>query len=172
MSTPDPDRMKAFFARSDLVDHMVLRPLSHVRPNWELTWEDDAYAEEEGSLADLLNEIIDELAVTQPPARYHDHEDRLAEFVIAHLKWQIRKVKGRWVGADYGIILEQGAYHDVGRKELLAAAAGRIWAAIKRNQLHFDGMEKSHRHMLAAALSVILFHGEMYEEPYRGPQDR
>jgi hypothetical protein len=154
--------MKSFFAHSDSdsLDREVLRPLSHIRGNWELHWDHSThrYVEEDDSYAKRLNELIAELDTATPPARYHDNEDRLAEYVRATLKWPIRKEGARWVGADYESIIEQGGFDDVDQKDLLLAAAGRIRAAQARGQDHYDRMEKSHRRLLAAVLSVILYH--------------
>jgi hypothetical protein len=152
--------MKGFFDDSDSLDYRVLRPLAHIRPAWELTWdlEAGAYREEPDSFAAVLNGLVKELAVISPPARYHDSEDRLAEFVRdGQLKWPIRKVGQRWVGADYDVVLQQGSFDDIDQGELLLAAAGRIQAACDRAQTNFDAMEGSHQHMLAAVLSIILW---------------
>ena len=151
---------KSFFANSDLADHAILRPLSHILPNWELTWDDAAnkYYEEEDSYAKMLNELIVEIEHTIPPARYHDNEDRLAENVIMHLGWKIRKEGTRWVGEDYGFIIEQGGFDDFSETELVKAAAGRIHAARIRGQNHFDEVEESHRRMLATVVVAILYH--------------
>lgn len=46
-----------FFKNSSLLDHMVLRPLSHIKPNWELTWSGNEYEPEEDSFASLLNTL-------------------------------------------------------------------------------------------------------------------
>lgn len=49
-----PELMRAFFARSDYLDHMILmilRPLSHVTMRWEATWDTDRYEREVGSFA-------------------------------------------------------------------------------------------------------------------------
>ena len=142
------------------MDYEILRPLSHIRPNWELTWdaEKQQYHEEEKSYAKQLNMLIEELHNTSPPSRYHDNEDRLAEYVLDKLRWPIRKERGRWVGADYYSIIEQGGFGDLDEKDLVLAAAGRIKAACIRGQEHYDQMEESHRRMLAAVLSVILYH--------------
>jgi hypothetical protein len=150
---------RRFFRNSDLLDYMVLRPLDHIRGGWDLTWnqESDAYEEEPNTFAGLINGLISELATIQPPPRYHDSEDRLAEYVQKNLNWGIRKNGSRWVGADYDVILQQGSFDDVDQGELLLAAAGRIQAALDRGQLHFDAMEKSHRRMLAAVLSIVLW---------------
>lgn len=32
------EKISAFFKQSELFDYMVTRPLSHIVPNWELTW--------------------------------------------------------------------------------------------------------------------------------------
>ena len=135
-------RMKDFLARSDLVDHEVLRPLSHIRANWETWWNggDDIFVGDENELIDLLNQLMLALDTVSPPARYHDNEDRLAEFVINTLRWPIRKQGARWTGADYQQILEQGGFDDLDQSELVQAAAGRIQAAIDRGQTHFDEM--------------------------------
>jgi hypothetical protein len=153
-------RMSPFFENSTLLDHAVLRPLSHIKDNWELTWDPEtgAYADEENSYAVMLNDLIEELDGTTPPARYHDNEDRLAEYVREKLKWPIRKEGNRWVGADYESIIEQGGFNDLDEQHLLQAAAGRIRAATDRGQKQFDEMEESHRRMLAGVLSIILYH--------------
>jgi len=151
--------LRSFFEDSSLLDYLVLRPLSHIRGAWELRWslESGAYAEEPDSFAALLNGLITELAAIKPPSRYHDSEDRLAEYVRKKLNWPICKVRMRWVGADYDVILQQGAFDDVDQSELLIAAAGRIQAARDQGQLHFNDMEESHQRMLAAVLSIILW---------------
>lgn len=155
------DDVRAFFASSDgVLDRLVLRPLSHITQNWELSWDHEAqaYAPEEDSFAAILNQLISDLANCRPPERYHDNEDRLAEYLREHLGWNIRKEHGRWVGEDYDVILEQGAWHDLDQANLIQAAAGRIHAAMDRRQMHFDDMERSHRRMLAAVLTIIVYH--------------
>ena len=99
-----------------------------------------------------------DIAVTAPPVRYHDNEDRLAQYVIDRLGWPIYKENGRWVGADYHVILEQGGFDDIDQAELLTAATGRIYAAIKHGQSHYDDMEQGHQGMLSAVLTIILYH--------------
>ena len=152
--------MRLFFAHSDLIDYEVLRPLSHIRPYWELTWDSIRmnYRGEEGSYAGLLNRLIEELDNTTAPTKYHDNEDRLAEYTKKHLNWNIRKEGHRWVGEDYKAIIEQGGFHDLDEGELMLAAAGRIHAARIRGQVQYDQIEESHRRMLAAVLTIILYH--------------
>ena len=50
--------IKEFFANSDQLDYLVLRPLSHINMSWELTWDFDnqEYEREEGAFASLLND--------------------------------------------------------------------------------------------------------------------
>lgn len=157
--TYTPAAVRAFFMQSEFLDHLVLRPLSHIRPNWETTWDDEleAYAVEENSFAAELNMLVEALAQTQAPARYHDSEDRLAQFAINNLKWPLYKKNGRWFGANYEFILESGSLSDADRKELLLAAAGRIQAALARGQAHIDEMEESHRRMLGAVLCIAIY---------------
>jgi hypothetical protein len=113
---------------------MVSRELAHIRANWEPTWNNskEKYEPEEDSYAELLNSLFDELSQAEPPSKYHDNEDRLAEYLRDNSLWNIRKVNGRWIGAPYERILEQGGFGDLGQKELVLAAAGRIKAAIDR----------------------------------------
>lgn len=143
-----------------MIDHEVLRQLSHITIYWELTWDsrNNRYEEEPGSFANVLNALIQDLTNVVPPKKYHDNEDRLAEYVIKELKWNIRKKGNIWIGADYESILSHGGFNDIDEKELVLAAAGRIAAAIARGQLHYDEMEESHRKMLGAVLTVILYH--------------
>ena len=154
------EQIAAFFARSDLLDHVVLRPLSHIHLNWEITWDlaSGRYETESDSFAESLNTLIDELAHAKPPKRYHDNEDRLAEYVRdGHLKWPIQKFGNRWVGQDYDLILQQGSFDDIDQQNLVLAAAGRVHAAIDRGQSEFDQMEDSHRQTLGAVLSIIIW---------------
>jgi hypothetical protein len=123
--------IREFFAPSDFMEHEVLRPLSHIRANWELQIDPKTgcYLEEEDSFAALFNALIDELETTHPPTRYHDNEDRLGEHVQKHLNWKIRKSGGTWVNqdgsqlhpTDYLALLEQGGFdnqgiHNLGRE--------------------------------------------------------
>jgi hypothetical protein len=152
--------VKAFFAWSDgILDHRVLRPLSHIASNWELSWnaESSEYEAEDDSFATALNRMIIDIAQTPSPRKYHDNEDRLAEYLVAK-GWPIRKTGYRWTGDDYDSILEQGGFSDIDQTELLQAATGRIHAALSRGQMHFDDMEETHRRMLGAVLSIILYH--------------
>lgn len=152
--------MNEFFSDSDYLDHMVLRPLSHIRMNWELTWdrETETYCVEDDSYAGALNDLLTELENANPPTRYHDNEDCLAKLVVEDLKWPIKKIGNRWVGADYDSILEQGGFKDVDEANLLLAAAGRIQVAKRLGQAHFDKMEASHQRRLGAVLAIIIYH--------------
>ena len=155
----------SFFECCDFLDYFVTRPLSHIKGNWELIWDDEKsqYVDEEDSYAKSLNGLIKELSTVNPPSKYHDNEDRLAEHVISDLGWNVKKTKGRWVGEDYDVILQQGSFSDLQQQNLVLAAAGRIKAAIIRDQLHFDDMEQSHQLMLASVLACILYHRTDYE---------
>ncbi len=169
--------VKQFFEASDFVDHEVLRPLSHIRFNWELIVDPTTgrYFNEKDSFAWLFNHLIDELASATLPARYHDSEDRLGEHVKKSLNWDIRKQRGIWVNAegkrlhptDYLAMLEQGGFKTDGDSDLVEAATERIRAAIARGQNHFDDMERSHQVILAGVLAAILYHRDPHEEWYR-----
>lgn len=152
--------IRRFFVESEFLDRLVLRQLSHVRANWELTVDINSsrFLEEDDSYAFEMNQLIDELVNVVPPSRYHDNEDRLAEFCRDKLQWNVQKVGGRWYGEEYACILEQGGFHDIDQSDLLLAAAGRIHSAISRRQMNFDEMEKFHRKMLADVLAIILYH--------------
>jgi len=152
-----PKQVRAFFARSDYLDYMVLRPLSHITMNWETSWEEGRYAPETGSFAGDLNEIIEQIAMSPRPDRYHDNEDRLAERVLTDLKWPIQKKGYHWHGADYQSILEQGAFRDVGQRELAIAAAGRTHTALDYGQTHFDTMDDAHMTMLSALMTFMIY---------------
>jgi len=154
------ENIKSFFKQSDSLSYLVTRQLSHIKCNWELIWdpEKQEYFPEEDSYAELLNQLINDLNAVNPPSRYHENEDCLADYVISNLKWNIKKVRGRWVGQDYAAILEQGGFNDINQENLILAAAGRIKAAINRKQLNFDEMELSHQKILGNVLACILYH--------------
>ena len=52
------EKISAFFKQSELFDYMVTRPLSHIVPNWELTWnlKENRVESEEDSLAEEVND--------------------------------------------------------------------------------------------------------------------
>jgi hypothetical protein len=139
---------------------MVLRPLSHIAPNWECSWDHDAgrYVPEPDSFAEDINAVVDLVACCPRPFKYHDHEDRIVESLIRKRKWPVQKRGGRWITADYAHLLEQGGFEDVSQQNLIAAASGRVHAALDFGQAHFDEMEESHLHMLAAVLTIIIYH--------------
>jgi hypothetical protein len=91
--------MNSFFGNSDSLDYMVLRPLDHIRGNWELIWNPESEVYEEGpdSFAGLLNGVIAELAAIESPSRYHDSEDRLAEYVKKNsIGESVRRERDGW----------------------------------------------------------------------------
>ena len=152
--------MTDFFKKSTDLDWMVLKPLSYAYPYWELTWDEetDEYETEEDSLAENLNQLIQEIYQTKPPKKYHDNEDFLAEYVDRNLNWKIKKVGNRWICGDYASLIEQGGFGDIDEKNLVKAAAGRIQSAIKFGQNNFDDMEQGHKKILAYVLAIILYH--------------
>jgi hypothetical protein len=152
--------METFFNDSADLGHRVLRPLSHIKSNWELTWDSEMkeYIIEEDSFAEKLNDLISEIDIAIPPAKYHDKEDALAEYVRDTLNWPINKVGNRWICADYNSLIEQGGFSDTDQTNLILAASGRIHTSISHGQHHFDEMEEGHKKMLAAVLSTILYH--------------
>jgi hypothetical protein len=160
MNDITPRDIQAFFAWSDCLDHDVLRPLTHIKANWEIMWDHDkkCYNPEYDSFAEELNILINDISITTPSSRYHDNEDILANYVKQKLKWPIFKKNGRWAGADYPSILEQGGFYDIEHGELLTAATGRIYIAIRKGQIHYDKMESGHRKMLSAVLAIVLYH--------------
>lgn len=112
---------------------------------------------EEGHLSEKLIKLIDILATTTPPLRYHDNEDQLAEYLISQ-GWKIKK-KGRfWIVDSYEYMLQQGSLsHEVNHIELIYAATGRVAAAIQHGQRSFDDMEEGHKKMLASILTILVF---------------
>lgn len=151
-------RVKEFFAHSENLDFAVLRPLSHLNACWELIWDGEGYVDEEDTFSGILIRLIDRMAKTSPPKKYHDNEDILVESVIASLGWNVEKIGRRWEGADYVSLLEQGSIgNSINQGELFLATVGRVVAAIKYGQNRFDDMEKGHQTILAAALSILVF---------------
>lgn len=152
--------VKSFFACSEDLDRMALRPLSHIMGNWDLSWDNQSqkYIEEENSLASTLNLLIDEIARINPPVKYHDNEDRLVEYAVKELNWSVTKTGRIWNLINYPYILERGSFIDINQSELCQAVAGRVRAAIQRAQNHFDEMEEGHQKILASVISIILYH--------------
>ena len=68
-------------------------------------------------------------------------------------------------------ILEQGAFGDLQQRDLIAAAAGRVHTALDYGQNHFDEMDEGHFYMLAALLSIIIYHRYCDGEAVLTPDD-
>lgn len=149
-----------FFFKSELLDYLVLRPLSHIKGNWDLTYDgtEHFFTSEENSFAEEINQLLTDLNNTIVPDSYHDNEDCIVEYLKKSLSWDIKKNGSQWEGAEYKLILEQGGVSDDDQQNLLIAAAGRIKVAIDYNQLNFDDMERGHQNILADILSIILYH--------------
>jgi Methylase-associated X1 len=128
--------------------------------DWETCWNDEArrYQPEPFSFAADLNQVIECMATSPRPPKYHTNEDVLVEGILHELKWPIQKKGNQWTGADYASMLEQGGFRDLDQKNLIAAATGRVHAALDYGQLHFDEMHTRHRHMLTALLTIIIYH--------------
>ncbi len=154
--------MEHFFDWSGFLDFEVTKQLSHIKPNWELMWDESTakYIEEEDSFAEDLNKLIEELKYIKPPNNYHKYEDIVCKYQNEFSNWNIQKKGNKWEVGDYACFLEQGGFHDINVENLIIAAAGRINAAIKRGQTNYDDMEESHRIMLGDLIAVILFHRE------------
>jgi len=154
--------MIEFFKYSELLDYEVLRPLSHIRGNWELMPGDGCYhfEVEDNSFAKELSELIDELDQSETPERYHDNEDNLVEYVRKRFDGKIEKVGNRWQGRDYQSILQDAGFHDYKEENFVRSAKGRIEAAKKYGQEHYDDMEQGHRKMLGLLLALIIYHRE------------
>ena len=140
----DMNKIRKFFEPSEFMEHEVLRPLSHIRANWDLyiNPESGRYLEEDDSFASLFNALIDKLAVTQPPSYYHDNEDCLGEYVQRYLNWRIKKSGSTWVNqdgsrlhaSDYLVLLEQGAFGKIERRDLIFLPLLPSW-----EKLHLSG---------------------------------
>lgn len=152
-------KLDSFFEDSEFLDYEVLRPLSHIRGNWELSRGTDTLFEpEEDSFAMELSQLIEELEVAEIPSRYHDNEDQLARYVQEKFDKEIKTVGNRWIGQDYRIILQDAGFFDIDERNLVQSAKGRIVAAINFGQEQYDDMELGHRKMLAVILTLILYH--------------
>ena len=145
-----------FFSNSEDVLDYVLKPLGHIRGNWDVIWDydNDRYLEEEDSFGAEINTLITEISKVSPPKNYHKHEDKVAFFQSK--TWDFIQKNGRfWEGAEYSSILEQGSFYD--HEALVLSASGRIKAAIDRGQAHLDEMEEGHKRILCSILSIILY---------------
>ncbi|MEO9168505.1 MAG: hypothetical protein ABI230_08890 [Aestuariivirga sp.] len=156
-----------FFSSSDLLDHDALRPLSHIKFSWELTSGDsDIYRPEDDSFAVDLNMLISQIAGASPPANYHYYENSAARLYAYLNSDRYALIKGFWCDAPSGIrlsseevcgMLEQATAGQDDVPSLVLAAAGRVNAALRFGQTHYDEMEVGHRLMLAGLITIILF---------------
>lgn len=120
--------IRSFFAVSDFLEHEVLLPLSHIRNGWELYVDSGTgrYEDEEDTFAWLLSHLIYELARAEPPEKYHDSEDGLAEHVQNSWNWRIEKHGNVWKNesgkrldpSDYLATLKQGGFRLDGDRDL------------------------------------------------------
>lgn len=159
---------RRFFEDSDTLDHATLRPISHVAPNWELTWDStsDRYEEEEDSLAAHLNKLIEEISNLVPPTDYHALENQHAinyegvasgRFYLDGKLWRDQQT-GQLVDKDFvGHMIEQATCGHYDVPDLVLSAAGRISTALKFGVDHFDKLDRGHMEMLSVIITDILF---------------
>lgn len=153
-----PEKVRLFFSRSDSLDYLALRPLSHIAANWEATWDGNSYRPEVDSFAADLNVVIEAIAQSPRPKEYHDHEDNIIR-KLQNIGWPIQKKGKLWITKDYQHLLEQGAFDDKDQFNLISSAAGRTHAALDRaNQQHFDEMDDRHQWMISGIISIIIYH--------------
>jgi hypothetical protein len=152
--------MKSFFENSDFLDLMVLRPLSHIRPDWELSWysASEEYKPESDSFAYELNMLIEEMGECCIPDNYHDNEDIVVKRTRDFENSGIYKQGRIWIGRSYQILLQDGGFYDESARNLVLAAAGRVEVARRFGQDHFDDMEEAHQRKLAIIMALILYH--------------
>ena len=73
-----------------------------------------------------INALLVKLSEVDPPHKYHDNEDRLAEHVRDNSGWKIRKVIRRWIGVPYESVLEQGEVQDIDQKNLVRLQRAKL----------------------------------------------
>lgn len=159
---------ETFFENSDILDHAVLRPISHVAPNWELTWDlsSGRYEEEEDSLAAHLNKLIEEISHSLPPQDDHALENQYAinyegvasgRFHLDGKLWRDRQT-GKLVNKDFvGHMIEQATCGHYDVPDLVHSAAGRVSTALQFGVDHFDKLDRGHMEMLSVIITDILF---------------
>lgn len=166
----DRESAKGFFADSAYLDYAALRPLSHVAPNWELTWDSSMgeYEAEEGSLAAHLNVLIEQVARSVPPTDYHSHENRLAQLYarVGGGRFHLSKSGKLWIDSQtnkptskemVGHMIEQASSGSDDVPDLVLACAGRVATAMRFGVRHFDDLDDGHLAMLAVLIAVVLF---------------
>lgn len=161
-----PSTVYSFFYRSDYLDYVVLRPLSHVAPNWELVIGGDyLFEEEDGSLAAHLNVLVEEISLIVPSIDYHSYENNIlynySNFLNKYqLKGKIWHDKSTGLPLDkseIGYMIEQGSSGQVDVPDLVMAAAGRIATSMYYGVDHFDKLDSGHMAMLGIIITIILF---------------
>lgn len=152
--------MRDFFENSDFLDIMVLKPLSHIRPDWELSWYGsiDEYKPSVDSFAYELQQLIYEIEACVAPDDYHLHEDIVIKSTPQEFNEEVYKQGRLWIGQSYQILLQNGGLFDDDAKNLVMATAGRIAVAKRHGQLHFDQMDFSHQKILAIIMALVLYH--------------
>lgn len=158
-----------FFYRSDRLDYTTLRPLSHVRSNWELVGSesgDPLFEEEEDSYAENLNVLIDEIAAASPSYDYHKLENQIAadytdaingRYFLKGTLWHDKQTGQPIQKDDVGHMMEQASSGSDDVPGLVLAAAGRIATAMSYSVGNFDDLDRGHMEMLAIDLMTILF---------------
>jgi len=160
----------AFFANSDWLDRAVLRPISHVAGNWELTWNThaDRYEPESDSLADHLNVLIHDMAASKPPADYHHYENKLAISYddVKSGRFKLNRSRKLWIDTAtnlpvskdmVGHMIEQATCGHYDVPDLVLSAAGRVATSLRFGVSHFDDLDDGHLEMLSVIMTDILF---------------
>ena len=161
------ERVCTFIGWTICFDLEVTKPLSHIAPYYELTWDMEAqkFEEEELSFAPVLNSLIDKLAKTSSHTDYHQFVDdellasRFANEVIylEGKRWKNNRTKEPLKPEDIGHYLEQHALGGCSLVNLKKSVSSRIRAAQKAGIKNWDELDDGHRKMLAELIVVILY---------------
>ncbi|MFN7310785.1 MAG: hypothetical protein ACK5T0_05370 [Vampirovibrionales bacterium] len=174
-STYSSQKVLNFFANSDFLDRVVLRPIDHLGYDWELTWDSDKqeYKPEQNSLAEHLNILIRDIASATPEKYYHTLENKWIE-LFSDVKQGAYKLNSNRLWVDsltdepvpkdmLGHMLEQATccYEDI--PDLITAVAGRVQTSMGRGKkTHFDQLDNGHMQMIGIIMTVILFRRSDY----------
>jgi len=149
-----------FFADSHWIEFYVTRPLQHIAGAYEIDWDEELRqyvpvdVPLETTLVSQLNDVLETVEALEPKQGYHDFEDKILSSMTA--RYPLFKIGKLWLGEDYATMLEYGGWQQ--QHGILLAAAGRVRAAKKRGQHHFDEMHEAHRDVLGELLAIAVFY--------------
>ncbi|CAG9001425.1 MAG: hypothetical protein CENE_03445 [Candidatus Celerinatantimonas neptuna] len=147
--------MHPFFANSQQLDILVLKPLNKIQPNWLLNWDDEnrIYVQTPDCFACKINYLIDCIQAAPYSINYTDQQQQLMSHLIS---LPLPKTVFE-LNQCYILLLKNGFYIDKWGQDLISLLSTLVNRLQHIGFLHFDHLDDRMQKKTSLLMSLILF---------------